>query len=58
MKDSLKELIEEFKAENPEEWDKAERWAKEYIAKVKSGEIQLDIKPLYFDEDGNLKEFE
>ena len=56
FKDSLQELIDEFKAEFPEEWEKAQHDVKQWSDKVKSGEITLDIKPLYFDEDGNLRE--
>lgn len=58
FKDSLQELIDEFKIEYPEEWEKTQQDVKEWSAKVKSGEITLDVKPLYFDEDGNLKEIE
>lgn len=56
MKDSLQELIDELKAEYPEEWEQAQKDVKEYFAKVKSGELKLDIRRLVQDENGNLVE--
>lgn len=52
------DLVEEIKQSDPEEWEAAKKLAKEYFDKVRSGEITLDIKELYIDEDGNLKEVE
>lgn len=55
---NLDDLIEEFKQEDPVMWEEAQAWAKEWSRKVLSGEIELDIKELCFDESGNLRELE
>ena len=58
MNNNLKELIDYYKQQDPVMWEQAEKEVKEWSDKVKSGEIELDIKELYFDENGNLKEVE
>ena len=47
--DEWKELIAEVESKHPEEMEAARLWAKEYLDKVKSGEIQFDIKPAYLE---------
>ncbi|MNF50243.1 hypothetical protein D3C85_293080 [compost metagenome] len=49
-------FVDEMEAEHPEEMEAARLWAKEYLDKVRSGELQFDIKSVYFDENGNLRE--
>lgn len=58
MNNNLKELIDYCKQQDPAMWEQAKKEAKECIDKVKSGEIQLDVKELYFDESGDLREVE
>lgn len=53
-----KEFVAEFESAHPEEMEAARLWAKEYMDKVKSRELQFDIKAVYFDEQGNLREEE
>ena len=52
------DLIAEFELSDPEMMEQARKEAKEWSRKVLSGEIELDIKELYFDENGNLREGE
>ena len=56
MNNNLKELIDYYKQQDPVMWEQAEKEVKEWNDKVKSGEIQLDIKELYFDENRDLRE--
>ena len=51
------DLITEFELSDPEMMDQlggSQGWSR----KVLSGEIELDITELYFDENGNLREGE
>lgn len=52
------DLIAEFEQSDPEMMEQARKEAKEWSRKVLSGEIELDIKELYIDESGNLREME
>lgn len=54
----FKRLVEEMKSKYPELWEQAQKDAKEYFDKVRSGEVELDIKELYIDENGDLREAE
>lgn len=47
MNNNLKELIDYCKQQDPVMWEQAKKEVKEWNDKVKSGEIQLDIKELY-----------
>ena len=58
MNNTFDKLIAEFELSDPEMWEEAQKEAKEWADKVKSGEIQLDIRDLYIDENGNLREGE
>ncbi len=51
-----KAFVADFEQDHPEEMEAARLWAKEYLDKIKSGELQFDIKEVVFDENGNLKE--
>lgn len=55
---NFNDLIAEFEQSDPEMMEQARKEAKEWSDKVKSGEVKLDIKELYFDENGNLREAE
>lgn len=44
-------FVEELMKDYPEEMEAAGVWAKEYLDKVRSGEIELDIKPFPFSEE-------
>lgn len=52
------DLIAEFELSDPEMMEQARKEVKEWSRKVLSGEIELDIKELYIDENGNLREVE
>ena len=52
------DLIAEFEQSDSEMMEQARKEAKEWSRKVLSGEIELDIKELYIDENGNLREME
>lgn len=56
MSNSFEQLVEGMKSEHPELWEQAQKDVKEYFNKVRSGEIKLNIKELYFDENGDLRE--
>ena len=56
--DSFEQLVEEMKSEHPELWEQAQKDVKEYFDKVRSGEVKLNIKELYVDENGDLREVE
>lgn len=43
---TAKELAEEWRLKRPEEMKAAEERVREYIAKIKSGEIELDVKDI------------
>ncbi len=58
MNNTFDKLIAELKLSDPEMWKEAQKEAKEWADKVKSGEIQLDIRDLYFDDNGLLMEVE
>lgn len=42
-------LVEEMKSECPELWEQAQEVVKEYFDKVRSGEVELDIKSQFAD---------
>lgn len=52
----FQELVNELALNNPDEFEQARQEARQWGDKVKSGEIQLDVRELYVDEDGKLKE--
>lgn len=56
MTDPFEQLVEEMKSEYPELWEQAQKDVKEYFDKVRSGEVKLNIKELYVDENGDLRE--
>lgn len=49
--DNLQALIEECKRQDPKMWEEAQEWAKDWSERVKSGEIELDIREVYFKEE-------
>ena len=54
----FKQLVEEMKSKYPELWEQTQKDVKEYFDKVRSGEVKLDIKEIYIDENGDLREAE
>ena len=58
MSDSFEQLVEEMKSEHPELWEQAQKDVKEYFDKVRSGEVKLNIKKLYVDKNGDLRDVE
>ena len=48
---NLQALIEECKQQDPEMWEEAQEWVKDWSDKVKSGEIELDTREVYFKEE-------
>jgi len=55
---NLDDLIAEFESSDSWMMEQALKEAKEWSRKVLSGEIKIDIKELYIDENGNLREVE
>lgn len=58
MSDPFEQLVEGVKSEHPELWEQAQKNAKEYFDRVRSGEVKLNIKELYVDENGDLGDVE
>ena len=48
---NLQTLIEECKQQDPEMWEEAQEWVKDWSDKVKSGEVELDTREVYFREE-------
>lgn len=55
MTDPFEQLVEEMKSEHPELWEQAQKDVKEYFDKVRSGEVKINIKELYVDENRDLR---
>lgn len=58
MSEPFEQLVEEMKSEHPERWEQAQKDVKEYFDKVRNGEVKLNIKELYVDENGDFREGE